>query len=269
MQRSNTLSSVKPLSICRISKTAVIVWIFALYHMNRIPVVNSQNTDPACRQLDNAKHLYTASCNKIWLENIDQTIMYALKYNKNFEHDIRKLKRQFYTITIYCSYKLQLKWDLNAVRANDQSLCGIRMVNAYRQNIINTNGHTSDSIHIKVDSLFALNITFMYFNVDEYFSETCEDITVRTAFAYGSTTCKTHPVDGVCGHRHPWSVFIPSSQVVIYVIYYRLINPVQFHVAYQVMEKCNNFVSLRVAHILTIQELDGKYSILYTHILTC
>ena len=230
------------------------MWIFAFWLVNTITMVISENEGPLCRQLDNNEDLFPAKCSKIWLTNIDKTIMYTLRQNNNFEKVIRNLNARFYSIANHCSYKRWVQWDDNLLRPNDRTLCGVRMINKF--NIIEDK---QESILITVDKQFALNLTFTHFRTDEYYADSCSYINVRIIFLYSTGTCHSKPKQGMCGYRHPWSVIVPSHRVLIYVTYIRMINPLKIHVAYQVVEKCRQQMSLKDSHISNIQYLGSKY----------
>ena len=232
--------------------------------MSIITMAIGEHEGPECRHLDNDEHLFPAKCSKIWLTNIDKTIMYAVRQNRNFEHVIENLKKTFDSIVNHCSYKRWVQWDDNRVHHIDRTLCGIRMINKYHPQL---KIDVQESMLITVDMHFAMNLTFMHFKTDEYIDGNCSYINVRTIFVYGNGTCNTKPKQGVCGYRHPWSVIVPSYRVLIYVSDARLINPVQFHVAYQVVEKCRQQMSLKDSHIINSQNLPSEYVSAHTHII--
>ena len=222
---------------------------------------------PQCKQLQQSPNFYTNPCTKVWMEVINKTIVYALKVNENFEHDIWNLNRKFHTITAYCSYQKNVRWQGNLVRINHaRTLCGVGIINL-RKNA----GRRETDLHVNVPTRFALNITFLYFLVDEYGDDSCAHASVRTMFMYGtSQVCFLSPIDGVCGRRHPWSMFIPSHHAMIYLIAIKLSNLVKFHVLYQVIEKCVSLNSLRYAHILkTVQLKQGTVNIIMYHYELC
>ena len=237
-------------------ETEDMMWIFAFWFMNIITMIIGEHEGPECRQLDNNERFFPANFTNNWLNNIDMTLMFALRQNRNFEHIISNLNKPFHSIATHCSYKRWVQWDDNRLRPLDQTLCGIRMINKYYYNL-KTN--VQEMMLINVAMHFALNVTFMYFKTDEYHDDSCLYISVKTLFVYGNGTCNTKPKQGVCGYRHPWSVIIPSFRVVIYVESARLINPVKFHVAYQVVEKCRQQMALKDSHIIHSQKLSREY----------
>ena len=237
-------------------ETLQMMWIFAFWFLGMITMAIGEHEGPECRQLDNGEHSFPVKCSEIWLNNIDKTLMYALRQNRNFEHVIENLNKPFDSIANHCSYKRWVQWDDNRLRHMDRTLCGIRMINKYH---LNLKVYVQEKMLITVDMHFALNITFMYFKTDEYYDDSCLHLSVHTIFVYGTGTCKTKPKQGVCGYRHPWSVIVPSYRVLIYVSNARLINPVQFHVAYQVVEKCRQQMSLKDAHIIYNKNLPCEY----------
>ena len=96
--------------------------------MNIITMVIAEHEGQECRQLDKGEHLFPANCSKVWLNNIDKTLMYALRQNRNFEHVIRNLNKPFHSIANHCSYKRWVQWDDNRLRHMDRTLCGISMI---------------------------------------------------------------------------------------------------------------------------------------------
>ena len=239
------------------TNTTVMTWILALRCLTIITIVNCEANITTCDQLDDATdYIYPAKCSKAWFDKINKTIINALKHNPNFEHDIKKLYGPLHSIASYCSYQKQVQWDENVLRPKDKFPCGVRLMNIY-QYIPSLKRHTS--IIIFVEKRFAINVTFMFFKVDEHYTAKCEDLAVVITFAYGKLDCDAKPKAGTCGYRHPWSVVVPSNLLVIYAIYVRMMNPIKFHIAYQVVEKCRQLRSHRVAHIVNTQIIAGKY----------
>ena len=231
-------------------------WMLALCCLTTITIVNCEANITSCDQLDDATdYIYPAKCSKAWFDKINKTIINALKHNLNFEHDIKNLYRPFHSIASYCSYQKQVQWDQNVLGPGDKVPCGVRAINVY-QYLPSLNRHTS--IIIYVEEGFAINVTFMFFKVDEYSNDKCEDLAVAIAFSYGNLNCDAKPTAGTCGYRHPWSVVIPSNLLMIYVVYERMMNPIKFHVAYQVVEKCRQLRSHRVAHIVNTHIIAGR-----------
>ena len=142
------------------------------------------------------------------------------------------------------------------LRPDDKVPCGVRVINMYQY--VHSLKRQSFVI-ISAEERFAINVTFMFFKVDEHYTAECEDLALVIAFAYGNLDCKAKPRAGICGYRHPWSVVVPSNLLVIYAMYVRMMNPIKFHVAYQVVEKCRQLRSHRVAHIVNTQIIAGKY----------
>ena len=238
------------------SGTLEMMWIIAFCFVSiAAPVANCQIDSPSCRELDDEEFLFTGNCSGTWLDNIDKTVMHVLEQNRNFVHVMRNLNKRFYVIATHCSYKQWVQWDDNLLRPNDRTLCGIRMINNFNPNLPLD---AQAKIAITVDMQFALNLTFMYFKADASYQDVCPDIGVRIMFHYGNATCFSNPKQGVCGYRHPWSVVIPSGRVQVIVRCVQLINPLKFHVAYQVVEKCRQLMRQKVAHILKSRFVRGE-----------
>ena len=238
------------------SGTSEMMWIIAFCYVSiAATVANCQIESPSCRELDDEESIFTRNCSGTWLDNIDKTVMEALEQNRNFEQVTRNLHKRLDAVATHCSYKQWVQWDDNVLRPNDRTLCGIRMINNFNANLpLNT----QEKMIISVDMQFALNLTFMYFKSDTSSDDACSNIRVRIMFVYRNANCFSNPKQGVCGYRHPWSVVIPSNRAEVIVKCARMINPIKFHIAYQVVEKCRQLMAQRFAHVLKIRFVRGE-----------
>ena len=109
---------------------------------------------------------------------------------------------------------------------------------------------------IEVPSDFAVNITFLQFFLDEPVSI---DKMNLSRCMHNFVTIQYYNKIGVlcdiedpkhCSWKAPWSIIIPSNQVVLSLTSVMVIRHYKLHYIYQTIEKCNNYYNLLRAHYI-------------------
>ena len=233
-----------------------------------IVAVSESAPDKQCAR--NYHELTDTKCYKPWTKFTEAALQWSFsaRYTQNF--DILHMLLQYVsTLHSTCAAESSKSDDKSDDKSNDKRVyTSVKLPYVYKPC-----GKVQESLYgitkrktwrIKVPSKFAVNITFLVFYLDEPFKQ---DQSCQGSCMHNNVTIQYYTTKGVlcdvdssthCSWKAPWSIIVPSSQVVLNLTSGTAIRNCRMHYIYQTIEKCNNYnYLLRAHHIKYTKFLHG------------